>query len=215
MSGRQEFGTAPVLPGELYYLATDANETPGRRITALRKVPLRLEMIACDDVRVLREQGLAAMRRRRLGRLARQALAQGGLLTIADQADLVSSSEATVKRDLATCRAHGEATPTRGQIQEIGSGIAHRVRLVELYLSGLDSDEIEQRSGYSSDACQRHLSEFGQVITLHIGNHGIGEIRDRSAISTALITSFIRLYESHRANPESLIRLLALGGLSS
>jgi hypothetical protein len=120
-----EFGRMALQPGELCCLAVVTDEPPGKPIVACRKVQVALELATPEDQAVLRERALAAMRRQRLARLARQAQVQGGLLTVEDLAYLTCSSTATVKRDLAECRAAEVAVPTRGQIRDIGPGVSH------------------------------------------------------------------------------------------
>src|SRR5262249_16589741 len=68
-----DYGHVATQPGELCYLAVDANEPSGKPIIACRKVQVRLELAAVADQHVLRDKGLAAMRQQRLARLARQA----------------------------------------------------------------------------------------------------------------------------------------------
>src|SRR5215218_6078959 len=99
-----EYGQVPARPGELCYLAVAAEEPAGKPIAACRKVQVRLELAAAEDVQVLGSKGLAAMRQGRLARLARQARVQGALLTVEDLAYLTCSSPATIKRDLAWLR---------------------------------------------------------------------------------------------------------------
>jgi hypothetical protein len=65
-------------PGALCYLAVASEEPPGKPIIACRKVQVSLELVTPEDHEVLRGEGLAAMRRQRLARLARQAQVQGG-----------------------------------------------------------------------------------------------------------------------------------------
>jgi Protein of unknown function (DUF1670) len=134
-----DFGHMALNPGELVYLAVASDEPPGKPIIACRKVQVALELASGEDREVLRDNGLAAMRRQRLARLARQAQVQGGLLTVEDLAYLTCSSTATVKRDLAACRAKEVAVPTRGQIRDIGPGVSHKALVVQLYLWGCSS----------------------------------------------------------------------------
>src|SRR5439155_817370 len=129
-----DYGHMALQPGELCYLADASAEPAGKPIVACRKVQVSLELATPDDREVLASKGLAAMRQQRLARLARQAQVQGGLLTVEDLAYLTCSSTATVKRDLAECRAVGVAVPTRGQIRDIGRGVTHKAEIVQLYL---------------------------------------------------------------------------------
>lgn len=94
-----EYGHMALRPGELCSLAVASDEPAGKPIIACRKVQAALELAAPEDQQALHREGLTAMRRGPLARLARQAQVQGGLLTVEDLAYLTCSSTATVKRD--------------------------------------------------------------------------------------------------------------------
>ena len=47
--------------------------------------------------------------------------------------------------------------PTRGQIRDIGPGVSHKARVVQLYLWGLQFTEIERRTRHSEDSIRRYL----------------------------------------------------------
>jgi hypothetical protein len=124
-----DYGHLPTRPGELCYLAVDASEPPGKPIIDCRKVLVLLELATSEDQETVWTKGLALMHQGR-PRLAPQARAQGGLLTVEDLAYLTCSSPATVKRDIAACRASDVAVPTRGQIKDIGPGLSHKAKVV-------------------------------------------------------------------------------------
>ena len=193
-----EYGHMATRPGELTYLALDANEPPGKPVIACRKVQVVIELAAPDDQEALRAKGLATMRQGRLARLARQAQVQGGLLTVEDLAYLTCSSTATVKRDLAACRAEGVAVPTRGQIKDIGPGLSHKSKVVQLYLWGLQFTEIEQRTCHSEGSIKRYLADFRQIAALYARGAKIPEIRAATGRSAPLIAEYIGLYERAR-----------------
>jgi hypothetical protein len=205
-----EYGQVPARPGELCYLAVDAEEPPGKPIAACRKVQIRLELAGSEDVEVLRRHGLAAMRQARLARLARQARVQGALLTVEDLAWLTCSSLATVKRDLAWLRARDQAVPTRGQIRDIGPGISHKTRVVQLYLWGLEFTDIERRTAHSEGSIRRYLADFRQIAALYARGAGVPEIRAATGRSAALIGEYIGLYERARREFPAAPRLYDL-----
>jgi hypothetical protein len=184
--------------GELCYLAVASEEPPGKPIIACRKVQVSLELATPEDHEVLRVEGLAAMRRQRLARLARQAQVQGGLLTVEDLAYLTCSSTATVKRDLAECRRKEVAVPTRGQIRDIGPGVSHKAQVVQLYLCGLQFTEIERRTRHSEDAIRRYLLDFRQIAALYARGASIPEIRAATGRSAGVIGEYIGIYERAR-----------------
>jgi hypothetical protein len=209
-----DYGHLATHPGELCYLAVDANEPPGKAIAMCRKVLVALELAAVEDQEALRTKGLAVMRRGRLARLARQAQVQGGLLTVEDLAYLTCSSPATVKRDLAACRAADVAVPTRGQIKDIGPGLSHKAKVVQLYLWGLQFTEIESRTHHSETSIRRYLSDFRQIAALYARKASVPEIRAATGRSASLIAEYVGLYERARREFPSAPRLYELLGLA-
>jgi hypothetical protein len=205
-----EYGRMALAPGELCYLAVASAEPPGKPIIACRKVQVSLELATPDDHEVLRVEGLAAMRRQRLARLARQAQVQGGLLTVEDLAYLTCSSTATVKRDLAECRAQEIAVPTRGQIRDIGPAVSHKTQVVQLYLWGLQFTEIERRTRHSEDSIRRYLLDFRQIAALYARGASIPEIRAATGRSAGVIGEYIAIYERARREFPAAPRLREL-----
>jgi hypothetical protein len=205
-----DYGHVASRPGELCYLAVDANEPPGKPIIACRKVLVRLELATVEDQEALREGGLAVMRQGRLARLARQARVQGGLLTVEDLAYLTCSSPATVKRDLAACRRDDVAVPTRGQIKDIGPGLSHKAKVVQLYLWGLQFTDIEARTHHSEGSIKRYLADFRQIAALYARGAKIPEIRAATGRSAALIAEYIGIYERARREFPAAPRLYDL-----
>jgi len=193
-----DYGHMALRPGELCYLAVASTEPPGKPIIACRKVQVALELATGEDQQALGSKGLAAMRQGRLARLARQAQLQGGLLTVEDLAYVTCSSPATVKRDLAQCRAIGIAVPTRGQIRDIGPGISHKAQVVQLYLWGLQFTDIESQTKHSEVSIQRYLADFRQIAALYARGASIPEIRAASGKSAKVIAEYIAIYERAR-----------------
>jgi hypothetical protein len=205
-----DYGHVATKPGELCYLAIDANEPPGKPLLRCRKVQVTLELAALEDQQTLRDKGLAAMRQARLARLARQAQVQGGLLTVEDLAYLTCSSPATVKRDLAASRAAGVAVPTRGQIKDIGPGLSHKAAVVQLYLWGLQFTDIESRTRHSEGSIKRYLADFRQIAALYSRGAKLPEIRAATGRSASLIAEYIGIYERARREFPAAPRLYDL-----
>ncbi len=205
-----DYGHTALQPGELCYLAVSAAEPPGKPIAACRKVQVSVELATPRDREMLASRGLAAMRQARLARLARQAQVQGGLLTVEDLAFLTCSSTATLKRDLAACRAAGTAVPTRGQIRDIGPGVSHKAQVVQLYLWGLQFTDIEQRTRHSEGSIRRYLADFRQIAALYARGASIPEIRAATGRSATVITEYIGIYERARREFPAAPRLYEL-----
>jgi len=70
-------------------------------------VSFRLTLVSPEDPGILKSEGLAGLRRKRLLRLANEAVAQGAMLGYDDLCCLLVSSLSTLKRDVATIEEAG------------------------------------------------------------------------------------------------------------
>ena len=79
-------------------------------------VKLRLTLVGQGDDEVLRVEGLSALRRLRVHRLATEAERQGHLLGYEDLSGLLFSSVATIKRDVRVLEDEtGQTVPLKGR----------------------------------------------------------------------------------------------------
>lgn len=76
---------------------------------------LRLTLIGQGDDDILRAEGLAALRRKRIVRLTREAEKQGLVLSYRDLSGLLFTSLATVKRDVKHLEERGVIVPLKGR----------------------------------------------------------------------------------------------------
>jgi len=76
---------------------------------------LKLTLIGQGDEDTLERLGLAALRRKRILRLASEARIQGTLLGYEDLSALLLTSLATLKRDIVIIEQAGETVPLRGR----------------------------------------------------------------------------------------------------
>jgi hypothetical protein len=123
--------------GQICYEAVAADEPAGKHIALTRKVSCRLTFNDVNtDFEILVNYGLAGLRRHRILRLTREAYDQGALLSYEDLAILLTTSPATVRRDIRHLRNDGKFIMTRGAKHDMGPGISHKTQIIELYLKG-------------------------------------------------------------------------------
>ena len=88
---------------------------------------VKLTLVGQCDEEVLREEGIAGLRRRRILRLAEEARQQGVLLSYEDLADLLLVSMATLKRDVVSIERNGFNVSLKGRRRNgIAEGIGTR-----------------------------------------------------------------------------------------
>lgn len=192
----QEHSNISLSSGEVSYEAVSSTEPAGKHIRLTRKVTCRLKLMdISSDFEVLADYGLAGMRRHRIERLTRQAYDQGALLTYEDLALLLTTSPATVKRDVFFLRKDGKFIMTRGTKLDMGPGLSHKSIILDLYFKGYSFTDIELKTNHSETSVKRYLSDFIQVATLFRQNFSPQQIRLIAQKSDRLVREYIQIYE--------------------
>jgi len=193
----QEHANISLSSGEIAYEAVAAEEPAGRHIRLTRKVTVRLKLYDFNsDLEVLADCGLAGLRRHRLARLTRQAYDQGALLSYEDLAMLLTTSPATVKRDVYQLRHEGMFIMTRGAKHDMGPGLSHKTIIIDLYFKHHTFTEIEQKTNHSESSVKRYLADFVQVAALYRQGFSANQIRLIAKKSARLVREYIQLYET-------------------
>ncbi len=194
----QEHSNISLSGGEVAYEAVAAEEPAGKHIRLTRKLTVRLKLIDFNtDLQALANYGLAGLRRHRIARLTRQAYDQGALLSYEDLAMLLTTSPATVKRDIYHLRHHGMFIMTRGMKHDMGPGLSHKTIIIDLYLKGYTFSEIEQKTNHSETSIKRYLADFMQIALLYKENFSPNQIRLIAKKSDRLVREYIQLYQTY------------------
>jgi len=206
----EEHANISLSTGEVAYEAVAAEEPAGKHIRLARKVTVRLRLFDFNsDLEVLADFGLAGLRRHRIARITRQAYDQGALLSYEDLAMILTTSPATVKRDIYHLRHQGMCIMTRGAKHDMGPGLSHKTIIIDLYLKNYTFSEIELKTNHSETSVKRYLADFIQVASLHKQQFSPGQIRLITQKSDRLVREYLQLYQSYdRHNNERLHDLL-------
>ncbi|MGH8831087.1 MAG: DUF1670 domain-containing protein [Polaromonas sp.] len=146
-------------PGQLIYLAPAIGERAGRgkTIGRTRLVPVRLSIVADEDLEAIR-RGLRQAERRiiRVRRLAREAHEQGGLLSERD----IRHRHGLLARSGQPERGHvegaGGVPPAPGLPHGHGELPPHKAAIIRLYLDGMLTPDIARRTYHSKEAVDRY-----------------------------------------------------------
>ncbi len=147
---------------------------------------------------MLTNYGLAGLRRHRILRLTREAYDQDALLSYEDLAILLTTSPATIKRDIRHLRDDGKFIMTRGVKHDMGPGISHKTQIIELYLKGYQFTDIEHKTNHSEKSVLRYLRGFSQVITLHNQGFPPVQIRMLTNLSDKLVKEYLQLFSEYK-----------------
>jgi len=194
----QEHTNISLSSGEIAYEAIAGDEPPGKHIRLARKITVRLRLIDFNsDLEVLANFGLAGVRRHRIARLTKQAYDQGTLLSYEDLAMILSTSPATVKRDIQFLRRQGKFIMSRGLKQDMGPGLSHKTIICDLYFKGYTFSEIESQTNHSETSVKRYLADFIQIASLFKQQFSVQQIRLIAQKSERLVREYLQLYETY------------------
>ena len=178
--------------GQVIFHAVSKEVPPGVPVEEMHLVPVRLTLYEPDDCATKSQQELLD---RRIIRISSEAHQQGALLTQADIAILLGESTKTIMRHIAELENRGELVPTRGKWKDIGPGVSHKKRILELYLKGDEYTDIERKTKHSGEAIMRYVKDFTKVLILTEEGFSDVELRIVSGLSDRTIREYKDLIE--------------------
>jgi hypothetical protein len=154
-----------LLDGQMIFEAVAESEPPGKPLEQCRMVRCVLTKInRAEDLEVLREHKQAGLRRQQILRMSVEAKEQNALLTQEDLGLLLDSDPRTIRSDIALLKKQGITVPTRGTVRDIGPGITHKQRAVQLWLEGKEALAVARHLNHSLTAVERYIQTFCRVV---------------------------------------------------
>jgi hypothetical protein len=181
--------------GQVTYQAIAIDEPPGKSLDSCRKVPVQLTLLDEHDAVVLAQEGPVALRRIRVQRLVHESLMQGGALSQEDLACLLGVSLKTIKRVFAYFRRQDTSLPSRGEIQDMGRGVSHKIPVIRRYVQDYSFSRISRALGdHGIQSMARYIRHFALVMILE--DRGLSPEQMQSVIGTSvnLINQYRQLY---------------------
>jgi hypothetical protein len=186
-------------------------EKSGKRIAECRLVSVVLTLDCPEDVKIAQERGIQYARETKIYRIVWEAFNQGGTLSQEDISDLLLISPKTVKRACIRLKERGLYLPTRGNTDDIGPGISHKSRIIELLIKGYVYSEIVAYTGHCIESIRRYEDRFVKTVYYHIQKKPLNTIRILTNLSEKLIKEYIALYHKYDTDEyrSSLVKMLA------
>ena len=207
------FGTLPHSLGRLRFLCASKKAKHGKPLSEQEMIRVTLTMDdGVEDLEVLKTQGSQVLRQKKILRLTDEAYEQGGLLTQEDLGRLLQVSSRTIRSDIGELIADGNTIHTRGFEHDIGRGVSHKTKIVDLYLSGYAYAEIMRRTRHGAHSIKRYISTFGRLLLLI--SHDISDLSELSRLlnqSERLSKEYLELFEKHKNGdqwPDVYVELL-------
>ena len=181
--------------GQITYHAIGVDEPPGKPLKQCQKVPVHLTVVGEEDGQVWAREGAEALRRLRVHRLTYEALMQGGALSQEDLACILGVSRKTIQRISGFFRREEQPLPSRGEVQDMGRGVSHKIPVIHKYVQDLSLSHISLvlgKHGISSMA--RYLRHFALVMILEDRGLNPAQMQSVIGISEHLIGQYRELY---------------------
>lgn len=194
------FGDFPETLGRMKFLCASKKAKHGKPLSEQDMVRVILTLDdGIEDLSVLKDQGPAALRQKKILRLTDEAYEQNGLLTQEDLGRLLQVSSRTIRNDIKELIKDGNTVHTRGFDHDIGRGISHKTRIVELFLSGYTYADIMRKTRHSAHSIKRYVSTFGRLLL--IINHEIVDVPEISRLlnnSERLTREYLVLFDQFK-----------------
>lgn len=182
-------------PGQITYQAITVDEPPGKPLKQCRKIPVHLTVMDEGDAQVWASEGPEVLRRLRVHRLTYEALMQGGALSQEDVACILGVSRKTVQRIFAHFREHDQHLPSRGEVQDMGRGVSHKIPVIRRYVQDLSLSRISLTLGkHGISSMVRYLRHFALVMILEDRGLTPAQMESVIGISAGLIEQYRQLY---------------------
>lgn len=184
-------------------------EPAGKRIRDCKLKTVKLSMSLFGEEELEVKKGLRYLRKLKVHQLSWEAYEQGGLLSYEDISSILGISTSTIKRIVKEYREEGIIIPSRGQIEDIGPGITHKERILELLIKGYTYSEVMMQTAHTEASVENYEKKFVRVAYFYKEKKELLTIRTITGYSESLILNYIELYEKYATlYPEALKEML-------
>jgi predicted transcriptional regulator len=196
---------------QIIFYAVSADEPAGKPIKDCRIIPVNLTLYRHTDWKL----GIPALRESLVARLSEEAHHQGGLLSQGDLAEILIVDKSTVKRIVKRIKARGDSIPTRGEIKDIGPGVSHKARIIELLLKRYQPTEVALKTKHSLSSVTRYFENFIKVLYLDDQGFSLVKIRHLTGTSEKVVGEYLKIYTRCKENEDYTERLEEIKGYLS
>jgi hypothetical protein len=204
-------GTTPaagVQPGQIRQVVASLDAPFGPPLAETDKVTVTLTVDSgAEDAAVQAALGAEGVRRKRILRLTEEALAQHGVLTQEDLARALQVSARTIRRSVQALKREGHVVPTRGEVQGVGRGQTHKVKIITLWLDRTSYPQIMRQTYHSQASVRRYISTFLRMVVLQRRGWSQREISFLTRSSEHLVQEYLTLYEKAQQDPARAAKL--------
>jgi hypothetical protein len=153
--------------GQVLLLAPELGQSARypNNLGQLKLRTVRLTLLTLDDIEELVQgASLDQVRMKRLSRMIHEAYGQGAALTTTQLGLLMGLSPSVVSARIRRYHdEHDELLPLRGIVEDCSPAVTHKALICKLYLEGLSTSEIAQRTHHAPKNVERYIRRLNQV----------------------------------------------------
>jgi hypothetical protein len=180
---------------EIVYYAISSDESPGKPLDECTLFPILLSWWIDEDRCVSSPDSTEALKWQKILRLSTEAHQQGACLNQADLAFLLAVHPAVIQKQM---KEHKNIIlPIRGNIADMGPGITHAEKVINLFLQGYTETEIVRRTGHSYSSVENYIIMFSRVVVLLERRMPLPLIRQTIGCSMKLVEKYSSLYHKY------------------
>lgn len=157
-----------IQPGQTVWMAVAIDETPGygKLMSNTRQVPVVLTLVNQADIAALRN-GASRLEvlRQAIARVAREAYAQGGVLTQVDLELFFARSRSNISHLITQYEKETkDVVPRRGTVHDMGRAPTHkRIICYKAFVEGKPTHVIARETYHTPFAVDHYLLDFARV----------------------------------------------------
>jgi transposase len=185
---------------------------PGKRTEEYKTVTVRLPLVTVEDVadriegRTSQTKAAEKVKERdkkRLVRIVKAAVEQGGLLTVAELSVILNRSMEVVRRYAREWEEEtGELLALKGYRMDQGSRPTHKREIARLHEEGLEAPDIARASGHSVNSVERYLQDYERVRMLLKRKMSVEDISTAIGRGKRVVLEYVELAREY--HPELL-----------
>lgn len=153
--------------GQIRTIVPSIDDKPSwaQTIEDTKLVTVTLTLMAEEDIEALKANEKTGMiLQRKLMRIAREAIKQGGVLSSSVAASLLNIKQTTISKYVkAYYEREGKIIPLRGFIHDMGKTTTHKRWIIELYLNGYTTKQIQERTDHKISSIDRYIKRYKAV----------------------------------------------------
>lgn len=210
-----------VKPGLMVWLGVPKDlprNQIGKRLCDMPLKPILLTVLTQKDIddyiKAQSKEEYVALRRQRIVRMLKEAIAQETTLPYADPTAIFGLSESMVTRD-AHCwqEEQDELLPHRGRVHDLGPTTSHKEPIIERLLQGQQIPEVAQEFKHSVADVERYYAGYNAVELTCRVTDDLAEIVRMTRLQLSVVKQYYELVEKFQ--PHKMLKNQSPGSESS